>query len=123
MNKKWVLKIFVAVLIVCFAVLLSSCGKDDDGGCSHNFESVTVDATCFKGGYVEKTCTLCGETVKENETEALGHSYDYGVCVRCDTPDHVSEGLEFRILDKLSACTNLSAASRTINEPILCPIR
>ena len=59
---------------------------------THDFTSeVTVAATCTETGLVTYVCN-CGETYTE-VTEALGHSYESGICSTCgdkevvDTPD------------------------------------
>ena len=59
---------------------------------THDFTSeVTVAATCTEGGILTYICN-CGEEYTE-ATEALGHSYDGGICSACgdkeivDTPD------------------------------------
>ncbi len=38
-------------------------------------QSKTVDATCTKQGYTTYVCSECGDTYKDNYTDALGHSY------------------------------------------------
>ncbi len=60
---------------------------------------VITDPTCTEKGYTTYTCTRCGETKKDDYTDALNHAYDDGVitdptctekgyttysCTRCD---------------------------------------
>lgn len=40
----------------------------------HSYVSETVQATCTEGGYTKRVCS-CGDTIKENYTQALGHSF------------------------------------------------
>ena len=50
----------------------------------HSYTTVTVAPTCEAGGYDDKTCSVCGDNVKDNPTEKLGH--DIGaVYVTSDT--------------------------------------
>lgn len=38
-----------------------------------------VAATCTEGGYTTRTCSKCGETTRDSEVAALGHSYSDNV--------------------------------------------
>ncbi len=38
-------------------------------------EGVTTAPTCTEDGYTTYTCTVCGESIRGDETEALGHAY------------------------------------------------
>ena len=40
----------------------------------HSYTSSVTAATCTAGGYTTYTCTVCGESYKDNETAALGHT-------------------------------------------------
>ena len=62
--------------------------------CNHSWTTVTTNPTCAAGGYDTLTCSLCGKSVKENETAKLEHIYNtvlsidegyhwYG-CTGCD---------------------------------------
>ena len=42
----------------------------------HTYEETVVEPTCTEGGYTLHTCSECGESYKDNETDALGHDYD-----------------------------------------------
>ena len=46
-----------------------------------------VAPTCTEGGYSVYTCVACGDSYVADETEALGHSYENGSCVRCGEAD------------------------------------
>ncbi len=49
-----------------------------DGRCDalgHDYQSVTVNATCTSGGYTEYTCKHCGFSYKEDGEPATKHSY------------------------------------------------
>ena len=41
----------------------------------HSYQETIVLPSCEEGGYTQKVCSVCGDTVTENETEALGHDY------------------------------------------------
>ena len=53
----------------------------------HNYESVVTDPTCTEGGFTTHTCTACGDSFVDSETEALGHEYVDGFCIRCGAED------------------------------------
>lgn len=78
--------------------------------CTHDFETATKDSTCTEGGYITKTCRLCGQEESEAiaptghrfmdatcavpktcsscgtvEGKELGHSFVNGACQRCGT--------------------------------------
>ncbi len=40
-----------------------------------DYIEVVVAATCEKGGYTALACTACGDVIKQNETDKLGHKY------------------------------------------------
>ena len=54
---------------------------------THTYElTETVAATCTEQGYTLYTCTECGDTRKDNYTEAKGHNYsEYSVAATCTT--------------------------------------
>ncbi len=54
------------------------CGSTQDGECS--YRSIVKRPACTEGGYTEKICTVCGDTLRVNPTAARGHSWDEGVC-------------------------------------------
>ena len=53
----------------------------------HNYNSVVTAPTCTTGGYTTHTCSVCGDTYKDNETEAKGHTevVDAAVEATCTT--------------------------------------
>ena len=42
---------------------------------SHEYESETILPTCTENGYTLYECVWCGDGYRDDETEALGHSY------------------------------------------------
>ena len=40
----------------------------------HNYNSVVTDPTCTEAGYTTHTCSVCGDSYKDTEVEATGHS-------------------------------------------------
>lgn len=63
----------------------SRCGLEESH--EHNFiPGETVMPTCTDDGYTVYTCT-CGESYKDDFTDALGHDYADGVCSRCGDED------------------------------------
>lgn len=73
------------------------CGKELSRGYiavdpqGHNYKETVVDPTCTEQGYTKYECSVCGDTYEENQTEALGHQFDEGICTRCgyEDPDYV----------------------------------
>ena len=65
---------------------------------SHDYKEEIVAPTCTEEGYTKHTCTRCGDSYTDNETEALGHAYENGKCIRCGEDEPVviveSEDLE-----------------------------
>ena len=56
-----------------------------DEGCSHNYETVTVESTCTSDGKVVSVCKSCGDT-KESILPAKGHSFTFTVTqADCDS--------------------------------------
>ena len=65
---------------------------------SHDYEEEEILPTCTEKGYTRHTCTRCGDSYTDNETEALGHAFENGKCTRCGIDEPVvkieSEELE-----------------------------
>ena len=49
------------------------CGKTETENCT--FTSQKIKADCTNGGYTLFTCSVCGYSYKEEETNALGHEF------------------------------------------------
>lgn len=59
----------------------------------HDYQTVTVPATCTESGYTVSKCTRCGEEEGERTDIApLGHEYKNGVCIRCGAPEPQENG-------------------------------
>ena len=52
----------------------------------HSYTAVVTAPTCTAKGYTTYTCS-CGNSYKDNYTEALGHNYSNGSCTRCGAAD------------------------------------
>ena len=52
----------------------------------HHHNAVVTAPTCTAKGYTTHTCA-CGNSYKDNYTNALGHSYANGKCTRCGAAD------------------------------------
>ena len=66
------------------------CGEPDpnyNSGHTHSYTEKVVPPTCTEAGYTLYTCTICGESYKDAETDALGHNYVDGICTRCGAKD------------------------------------
>lgn len=60
----------------------------------HDYQTVTVPATCTESGYTVSKCIRCGEETGEhtNIVAPLGHEYKNGVCIRCGAPEPQENG-------------------------------
>ena len=45
----------------------------------HDYQAVVTEPTCTEGGYTTCTCSRCGDSYTENQTNPLGHDWDEGV--------------------------------------------
>jgi pullulanase len=59
------------------------CGGKDTENCEHEYIKTTVTASCTEPGGDKYTCSKCGDSYLENATDALGHTYDNGICATC----------------------------------------
>ena len=50
----------------------------------HNYGSQVTAPTCTDKGYTTYTCTVCGYSYTDNETDALGHTYDNDFDTDCN---------------------------------------
>ena len=58
----------------------------DDVTLSHAYDAVVTTPDCVNGGYTTYTCA-CGNSYTANETAALGHNYNEGICGVCGAED------------------------------------
>ena len=94
--------------VIVFAVTV---GMLAGTGCSfhrHEYEKTVADASCTQGGYTLFSCN-CGEAYKENETKALGHSFEES---RVE-PTYLTEGYT------LGRCTRCGEETKTELVPSL----
>ena len=49
---------------------------------THSYTAAVTAPTCTAAGYTVYTCS-CGNSYKDNYTDALGHNYVNGACTRC----------------------------------------
>ena len=88
-------------------------------GHTHKYEGVVTAPTCTEGGYTTYTCS-CGDSYVGDETEALGHTFENGVCTVCgigavynvttethytDLSDALAEASEGDTVQLLGDCT------------------
>ncbi len=60
------------------------CGTELAPAIGHNYTVKTVNATCENAGYTVHTCNNCGDTYKDGEVAALGHTA--GAEATCTVP-------------------------------------
>ena len=51
----------------------NNCGAVRDA--AHSYKAVVTAPDCVNGGYTTYTCTVCGDSYKDNYTEATDHNY------------------------------------------------
>jgi hypothetical protein len=49
------------------------CGEILAGKLGHDYAAVVTNPTCTEKGYTTHTCSRCGDTYTDSETDALGH--------------------------------------------------
>lgn len=70
----------VLALAVVASVMFVFVGCSSE--CAHeNTHTETVDATCTTAGHTDTVCDDCGETIKTETIDALGHKWDDGTVV------------------------------------------
>ena len=74
--------------------------------CVHNYKSSIVEPTCTVNGYTEHTCTLCGNSYRDNYISAAGHKWNDGIITTQSTC--YSTGL------KTYTCENCSSTKTEI---------
>ena len=55
----------------------------------HKYDAVITAPDCENVGYTTHTCTVCGDVVVDNRTDALGHTYDSVEDKDCNVCGHV----------------------------------
>ena len=57
----------------------------------HSYEAVVTEPTCTERGYTTYTCA-CGESYVDDYVDALGHTYENGICTGCGAAEWDSNG-------------------------------
>ena len=81
--------------------LCTRCGAKDPDYVGHihkYYEHITLP-TCSAKGYTTFSCS-CGESYRDNYTDALGHEYKDGKCTRCGKIDPSTVNVSFRDVSK-----------------------
>lgn len=76
----------------------------------HCYETKKINPTCIHSGYTEYTCSLCGDSYRDNYVDALGHDFVDGVCTRCN-------GLEQDLIESSHPYSNNCDQTWTITKP------
>ncbi len=64
-----------------------ACWKSGCSESSHAYEAVITAPTCTQAGYTEYTCTVCGDSHREQEGVPLDHRFAEGYCFLCGQAD------------------------------------
>ena len=83
-----------------------SCGEKQTAvipSLGHDYDSIKTEPTCTQEGSKIYTCAECNYSY-EKKIDALGHTYENGVCVRCGASGSnelkYSEGLTYELNDE-----------------------
>ena len=71
MKKKLIISLIVVAMLVC---VLAACGGTKT--CAHNWEQTSTTADCQTAGEATFTCSLCGETKKEQVAATGQHAFE-----------------------------------------------
>lgn len=87
-------KILACILVA--TLLAALFGLSAYAACEHVYSAGVYHApTCTERGYMEYTCTICNETVRDGYVDASGHFYGEWQTVRASTC--TENGLEKRV--------------------------
>lgn len=67
--------ITICGMLCGFTTASASAEEVETVPCPHEYETVNVEPSCNEMGYTLYTCKLCGDSYKDNYTEAKGHTY------------------------------------------------
>ncbi|MBQ1679205.1 MAG: InlB B-repeat-containing protein, partial [Oscillospiraceae bacterium] len=84
----------------------------------HDYEAVVTEPTCTEGGFTTYTCSRCGDSYVDDETEALGHEWsDWSVPVE---PTCTAEGTRTRSCVRCNAVESepVAALGHLPGEPV-----
>ena len=65
----------------------------------HNYAAEVTDPTCTDKGYTTHTCSGCGDSYIDSETEAHGHTFENGICTACGVAGDIDNNGELSIAD------------------------
>ncbi|MBQ2384452.1 MAG: starch-binding protein, partial [Oscillospiraceae bacterium] len=89
------------------------CGTVDPSVCTHEYESEVTAPTCTEPGYTTHTCTLCGHSFTDTETEPAGHSYVDGFCEHCGAEEPEGCAHEYEDVITEPTCTEAGFTTHT----------
>ena len=94
--KRIISILVLSALCACCAFGFAACDSGNVSG--HDYNAAVTAPTCAEQGYTTYTCSRCGDSYIDDETDALGHNYEWtrtkqptatekgeetGVCSRC----------------------------------------
>ena len=68
----------------------SRCGEKETRkleALGHDYKAVATAPACTESGFTTYTCSRCDHSYRSDETAALGHEFENGVCIRCGATD------------------------------------
>ena len=96
MIKKLLSALICTVVCACCIIGFVACGSSH----THSYTDTVVQPTCTDKGYTKHTCS-CGDEYKDNETDALGHSW--GDWTQTKAPTCTEKGEKTRVCSRDSS--------------------
>ena len=90
------------LLLLLLALSLSSC-------CQHDYQETRIEPTCKTDGYIEYTCTACGDHYRGDEVLPAAHAWDTEAtcktrtCRVCKTLQRAQDDHDYAVLEQVAA--------------------
>ncbi|MBE6927997.1 MAG: DUF4886 domain-containing protein [Ruminococcaceae bacterium] len=105
---------------ICNAVIVA---QEEVAALGHRYDSVVTDPNCTDSGYTTYTCSVCNDTLVDNQVDALGHTeaIDEAVAPTC-TETGLTEGKHCSVCNEvLLAQEEVAALGHSYNTVVTAP--
>jgi len=82
----------------------NNCGAVRDA--AHSYKAEVTAPDCVNGGYTTYTCTVCGDSYKDNYTQAAGHKYDNDCDADCNVCGATRTPADHKYVESVMAAAN-----------------
>ncbi|MBE6807554.1 MAG: hypothetical protein E7527_06100 [Ruminococcaceae bacterium] len=72
----------------------------------HSYKAEVTAPDCENGGYTTYTCTVCGDSYKDNYTQAAGHKYDNACDASCNVCGETRTPADHNYVESVMANNN-----------------